>query len=122
MRHSIKKTPNGTPQQRSNAPGDGRLTPAAEGLIGEIRAHEKTLRGYGVERLYIFGSHVRGTNHSQSDLDVLVHFSPRHRGGYFAMARVKATLEDGLGVKTDVQLADRVPPQSAVWREAVRAF
>jgi uncharacterized protein len=122
MTHSLKKTPNPMPRQRSSGPGNGRLAPAAEGLIGEIRAHEKTLRGYGVEHLYIFGSYVRGTNHSQSDLDVLVHFPPRHRGGYFAMARVKETLEDGLGVKTDVQLADRVPPESAVWLEAVRAF
>ncbi len=38
------------------------------------------------------------------------------------MARIKATLEEELGVKADVQLADRVPGESAVWLEAVRAF
>jgi uncharacterized protein len=122
MTHSLKKNLNPSPRPRPSEPGRNALAPAAEGLIGEIRAHEKTLRDHGVDRLYIFGSYARGTNNRRSDLDVLVHFPPRHRGGYFALARVKATLEDALGVKMDVQLADRVPPESAVWLEAVRAF
>jgi uncharacterized protein len=122
MRHSVKKAPKPAQRPRPEAPANSRLAPATEVLIGEIRACENVLRSFGVEHLYLFGSYVKGTNHSHSDLDVLVHFPRRHRGGYFAMARVKATLEDGLGVKADVQLADRVPPESAIWLEAVRAF
>ena len=122
MTRNFKKTADPTPQHCSSGPGNDRLAPAAERLISEIRAHEKTLRGYGVERLYVFGSYAKGTNQSQSDLDILVRFPPSYRGGYFAMARIKATLEERLGVKADLQLADRVPSGSAVWLEAVRAF
>lgn len=118
----MKEKPNPVRRPRSKVRGNSRLAPAAEILIGEIRTREKWLRSLGIERLYIFGSYVKGTNHSLSDLDILVHFTRRHRGGYFAMARIKATLEEELGVKADVQLADRVPAESAVWLEAVRAF
>lgn len=91
-------------------------------ILREIRAREAALRECGVDRLYLFGSRVKGTATGRSDLDILVHFPPDHRGGYFDMARVKRTLEDGLGLSVDVQLEDSVPRCDALLEEAIRAF
>jgi predicted nucleotidyltransferase len=91
-------------------------------LLERIRAQEPLLRGHGVDRLYIFGSHARGMASDRSDVDVLVRLMPEWRGGYFAMARVKRTLEDKLDMNVDVQLEDSVPPLSRALDEAVRVF
>jgi len=69
-------------------------------VVDRIRTFEPTLRGYGIDRLYIFGSYAREEAAALSDFDLLVHFRPGHRGGYFDMARVKRALEDDLGKRS----------------------
>ena len=37
-----------------------------------LLSHQNTLRTYGVKRLGLFGSYVKDTAHSESDIDLLV--------------------------------------------------
>jgi predicted nucleotidyltransferase len=91
-------------------------------IIDRIRTFEPTLRGYGIDRLYIFGSYAREEAAARSDLDLLVHFRPGHRGGYFDMARVKRALEDDLGVTVDVQIAKGELLASEALQNTARVF
>lgn len=91
-------------------------------ILHRIRVREASLRRLGVDRLSIFGSRARGTASDTSDLDVLVHFSTRVCGGYFAMARVKRELENELGIVVDVEFEDSVPDKGAAIHEWIRAI
>ena len=91
-------------------------------IVDRIRTFEHTLRGYGIDRLYIFGSYARGEAGGRSDLDLLVHFRSGHRGGYFAIARVKRALEDDLGVTVDVQIANGDLSASEILQNTARVF
>ncbi|MEX0810628.1 MAG: nucleotidyltransferase domain-containing protein [Chitinophagales bacterium] len=41
-------------------------------LIDQVLSKEKELRGFGVEKLGIFGSFVKGNIHSNSDVDFFI--------------------------------------------------
>ena len=62
------------------------------------------LRSYGVERAYAFGSVVKGTQHEDSDVDVIVSFPEdmdyvSYADNYFALAH---SLEALLNRKVDL--------------------
>lgn len=47
-----------------------------EDVLSVLRAHKTELRALGVDRLGLFGSFRNGTAGPQSDVDLLVEFSP----------------------------------------------
>ena len=47
-----------------------------EQAVGRLVASEREIRALGVERLALFGSVVRGEARPDSDVDLLVQFSP----------------------------------------------
>ena len=59
-------------------------------------------RRYGIEFMGVFGSAARGENRPDSDVDVLVRFSPDSRGGYFKLVEVEDLLGQRLGRKVDL--------------------
>ena len=75
---------------------------------------------YGVVRLWVFGSRVRGEQHSSSDVDVLVEFGRRELS-LFDFAGLELEIEDRLGVKVDLVERDalRKEIRSGVLMEAV---
>ncbi len=56
---------------------------------------------YGVSKLWLFGSRVRGAQHPSSDVDVLVEFGKRGIS-LFDFAGLTLEMEDALGVKVDL--------------------
>ena len=53
--------------------------PSKEKIISLIKANQKQIRSFGVERLGLFGSVVHGRQKTNSDVDVLVEFDPKQK-------------------------------------------
>lgn len=46
-----------------------------QSIVSTIQSHAPQLRSYGVTRIGVFGSQIRGTATERSDVDVLVDFA-----------------------------------------------
>lgn len=47
---------------------------AAQHILSELSALKPRLKNYGIGQIGLFGSQLRGDNHPDSDLDILLHF------------------------------------------------
>jgi predicted nucleotidyltransferase len=76
-------------------------------------------RDFGVRRIALFGSTVRGDAREESDLDVLVDFETGPT--FLSFMGLKVFLEDHLGRKVDLVTPDALKPRlrRVVEREAV---
>ena len=72
-----------------------------EDIIRITRQNEIKIRSFGVRRLGVFGSFVKGNNTENSDVDILVSFEdvPKIAKAYFGL---KFYLEDLLNIKVDL--------------------
>lgn len=59
-------------------------------------------REHGVEELFLFGSAARGEATQQSDIDILVRFSPRSVVTLFTLSALLTSLETLLGCTVDL--------------------
>jgi predicted nucleotidyltransferase len=59
-------------------------------------------QAYGVQALWLFGSHVRGVARKQSDLDLLVQFDDRSTLSLLEFIALENRLSDWLGVQVDL--------------------
>ncbi len=50
-----------------------------ESIFSLIQAHQKDIRVFGVKRLGLFGSYLRGQQRENSDVDLLVEFDPNKK-------------------------------------------
>ncbi len=76
-------------------------------LLTTLREHEVRLRDLGALRLGIFGSVARDEAGPESDIDVLVELD---RCTFDRFMDLKLFLEDLLGRRVDLVLADRIKP------------
>ncbi|MDA1312952.1 MAG: nucleotidyltransferase family protein [Acidobacteria bacterium] len=92
--------------------------------IETLRAHETELRRRGVLHAAIFGSVARGSQHGDSDLDVLVELAPERPMGLFEYTRLKLDLADILGGSADIVNRETLKPllRDQIRRDAVDAF
>lgn len=91
--------------------------------LTRIRQNLRTIRErYGVARIGIFGSVVRDEDTPASDIDVIVEFREGEET-FDHFMDLKFYLEDLLGRKTDLVIADTLKPRirDAVLREVVYA-
>ncbi len=80
----------------------------AEIIISRIQAHAEEIRvNFGVARLGVFGSRIRGDATGGSDLDVLVEFDRPTFRNYMGLKRF---LEDLVGIPVDLVSAAAVRP------------
>lgn len=80
----------------------------AETIIRSIESHAEEIRSdFGVARLGVFGSRVRGDATTDSDLDVLVEFDDPTFRNYMGLKRF---LEDLLGLPVDLVSAAALRP------------
>lgn len=75
-------------------------------------------RDNGIESLSLFGSHLHGNAHAQSDIDLLVRFLPGQRVTLLDMAEIEMALTDLLGRKADLRTCEEL---SRYFRQAVVA-
>ena len=94
------------------------MTPDA--ILKKLQDNRETIRGFGVRRLGIFGSYARGEQSETSDMDFLVEFDKKTFDNYMDL---KFFLEDLLGRRVDVVIADSVKPRlrKPIFEETVYA-
>ncbi|MCC6545488.1 MAG: nucleotidyltransferase family protein [Nitrospirae bacterium] len=63
-----------------------------------------------VKEIGIFGSFVKGTQKSKSDIDILVIFEKGHKD-FFNYIRLKYYLEEQLGRRVDLVIKEAVKPR-----------
>jgi len=86
-------------------------------LFPDPAALAEVCRRYGIVKLSLFGSVLKGRAHTGSDLDLLVEFSPGATPGYFGMARIEGELSQLLGGrKVDLRTPEEL---SRYFREEV---
>lgn len=74
-------------------------------LVFSKKEIEKLCQHWDIVELSFFGSVLRDDFREESDLDVMVSFSPSTEYGFFALSRLQEELESILGRKVD--LVDR---------------
>ena len=81
-----------------------------EEAISLLQQHEGELKGLGVQRLYLFGSTVRGEAADGSDVDL---FFDHEKGklGLFELMDVKERTESILGAKADIMTRNSLHPR-----------
>ncbi len=82
-----------------------------EDMEKTLREHMPELeREFGVERLGIFGSYVRGEEREDSDVDILVEFSPSADIDLLDFMRLEERLSEILGKRVDLVMASALKP------------
>lgn len=97
--------------------------PRLDDAIASLRAALPELRrDFGVEGISVYGSVARGESRPESDIDLLIAFSPGSRPTLFTLVRLQAALEVRLGCPVDLTTAGglRRRMRDTVLREAVR--
>ncbi len=78
-------------------------------FLGTLRDMKPELESrYSVSRVALFGSYVRGTHRSSSDLDILVSFT--EAPSLFRFIELENILTDNLGVKVDLVMEEALKP------------
>ncbi|MFZ3234482.1 MAG: nucleotidyltransferase domain-containing protein [Stellaceae bacterium] len=81
-------------------------------------------RNRRIRRLALFGSVLKGTDRSDSDVDLLVEFEPEAVPGFLGLAAIEAELAELLGRRVDLRTAEELSPyfRQAVERTAEVQF
>jgi predicted nucleotidyltransferase len=80
-------------------------------VFSDLKALDAVCRQYGVVRLSLFGSTLKGTDRPDSDIDLLVEFLPEARTTLFDVAGLEFDLSELLGGrKVDVRTAGDLSP------------
>src|SRR3990167_1203612 len=85
-----------------------------------VQAHADELRARGVKRLALFGSSLRGEEHTESDVDLLIDFQESARPSLIDFAELRLRLCDLLGRDVDLVMRERLKPyvRDAILAEA----
>lgn len=76
-------------------------------VLRVLEDHRDTIRGYGVRRLGLFGSAVRGENTETSDLDFIVEFDDLSFNNYMDLSFF---LEDLFECEVDLAISEDIKP------------
>jgi len=77
-----------------------------------LKKHEKELKEkYGIKKIGIFGSYLRGEAKEKSDLDILVEFKPDAKISLLDFVELENYLSDLLGVKVDLVEKSALKPR-----------
>lgn len=93
----------------------GKLTP--EQVVNTLNNHAEHIRGFGVTRIGLFGSYLKGCAGEESDLDFLVSFEDPTFDKYMEL---KFFLEELFGKKVDLVIEENLRPAFADVKKAAR--
>lgn len=96
-----------------------------ERVLAILKQLEPTLRGYGVDALYLYGSYARDDADADSDIDVLVDFAKGRDGNFSTYMASYRALEESfpdleIGYGTRENIVPRYRPH--IEQSAVRVF
>lgn len=81
-------------------------------IIDILKKHEKELKKtYGIKKIGIFGSYLRGEAKKESDFDILVEFEEDANIGLLKFVEIENHLSDLLGVKVDLVEKSALKPR-----------
>ena len=80
-----------------------------EDILSLVQEHQSQIRSYGIRRLGLFGSFVRGQQSSDSDIDVLVEFEPG-RKTFDNFVHAAFFLEDLFGRRVELVTREALSP------------
>jgi predicted nucleotidyltransferase len=93
-------------------------------VIARLKRTEPTLRAFGVNALYLFGSHARDEAGPDSDIDVFVDPTPDKAFGFVPFMDAYEALQEAVGERLDYGTRKGLQPllRSDIEREAIRVF
>jgi len=95
-------------------------------VIARLRQTEPALRDFGVNALYLFGSHARGEARADSDIDIFVDPVSDERFGFLQFMKAYDTIRKTVGEDVEVGYSTRegLSPyvRANVENEAIRIF
>lgn len=80
----------------------------AQEILHTIQLHQEAIKQFGVRRLGLFGSYVRGEGKDTSDLDFIVDFEKKTFDNYMDL---KFFLEDLFQCPVDLVIIDSIKPR-----------
>ncbi len=78
-------------------------------IIQFLKSNKDAINAYGVRKIGLFGSFVRESQNTKSDIDVLVEFDSDHLN-YNNFIQLAYFLEDNLNTKIDLVTSDSLSP------------
>jgi predicted nucleotidyltransferase len=78
-------------------------------VLALVQENQEQIKAFGVQRLGLFGSFVRGEQGEESDVDLLVEFSPG-RKTYRSFVHLALYLEELLGRRVELVTPDSLSP------------
>lgn len=81
-----------------------------EKILKKIEENKETVRKFGVERIGLFGSYVRGEQQKRSDIDILVEFE-KGKKTFDNYMDLKFFLEDLFGCNVDLVIKEAIKPR-----------
>lgn len=79
-------------------------------IIKTVQDNEKKIRQYGVKRIGVFGSFVKSTQKSKSDVDILVEFNKDEKT-FDNYMELKFFIQKLLGRKVDLVIKEALKPR-----------
>ncbi len=93
-------------------------------ILAKLRENETALRARGVSHAALFGSHARGDNRPDSDIDIMVEFDPAARVTVFNYAGLKEYIAALFDSPVDVVSREGLKPyvRPGATTDAIYAF
>lgn len=93
-------------------------------ILARLREHETALRARGVSHAALFGSHARGDNRPDSDIDIMIEVDPAARIGVYEYVALKDYIAELFDGPVDVVSRDGLKPyvRPAATADALYAF
>ena len=85
------------------------LVQTPEEALSVIKKEQQGIKAFGVKKIGLFGSFVRGEQHSDSDIDLLVEFEP-HKKNFRNFIKLSFLLEDVLNRRVELVTIESLSP------------
>jgi uncharacterized protein len=92
-------------------------------LINVLRTYGVALRENGATALFVFGSRARGTERSDSDLDLFIDYNPTAKiPSIFRLMQIEEEIARVLGIPVTITTRDALHPlmRESIERDAIR--
>jgi uncharacterized protein len=93
-------------------------------VIDALVRNRATIQSYGVDALYLFGSHVRDEGRPDSDIDVFIDRQPGKPFGFLELTNLEFYLTDLFNTKVDVMTRTSLHPdlKAEIEASALKVF
>ena len=78
-----------------------------KGILKTLKEYEKKIKGYGINKIGLFGSYAAGNGAADSDIDILVEFETGKKN-FDNYMELKFLLEDLFNKEVDLVISDNI--------------